>query len=245
MITRVKSWTHDDSIPRLLGRKKVDWSMFEYGSTIPTEFVNYFTSANFGYELKPGEGKDVILVYQETEYHAQLRNVNQVSTGREIVQIRYHSKELKELLLDIFQSTYRFILSQKSISEEKQIIVPDERAEYIDFYSTDSPFRYEIEFSQNDNEQLKESNIWWVNQGSTLSEELEEGIIWAPLVGKNGRSQYHWDTMDEVKKGDIILHYANGSLQYVSKALGDCTRANKPSSLGRTAWQEEGRLVRM
>ena len=28
-----------------------------------------------------------------------------------------------------------------------------------------------------------------------------------------GRPQYHWNTMDEVHEGDVVLHYSNGSLR--------------------------------
>lgn len=50
--------------------------------------------------------------------------------------------------------------------------------------------------------------------------------------------------MAEVKKGDIILHYANGALRYVSEVISPAVEAPKPASLENNNWQDIGRLVR-
>lgn len=63
------------------------------------------------------------------------------------------------------------------------------------------------------------SNVWWVNQGSTLKYELENSLIWAPLKGKNEQSQYHWETLKELQRGDIVLNYAQGAISYVSVVI--------------------------
>ena len=59
-------------------------------------------------------------------------------------------------------------------------------------------------------------NIWWVNQGKNIDKEKEGGYIWAPLKSKKGQPVYHWETLEEVYQGDIILHYSKGELKYVS-----------------------------
>ncbi|WP_253300662.1 McrB family protein [Paenibacillus lautus] len=247
MITQVRSWTYDDNILDMIGRKKVDWSIFEYGSTIPNDFKPYFYQANGGEEIEVGKGKRVTLIYEGNIYQASLRNVDQKSAGRETVQLRYNSNELKELMLSRFNHSYEYISARKSQDpgNRKQVLIPDDLAEYIEFYSTDIPYTYEMKLVTIEDTQHRMPNIWWVNQGATLSEEKEEGIIWAPLIGKGGRSQYHWDTMDEVKQGDIILHYANGSLRYVSRAVESCVHGQKPNSMSGSIWNEQGRLVRV
>ncbi|MFD3259576.1 McrB family protein [Paenibacillus lentus] len=244
MITQVRSWTHDDSIPNLIGRKKVDWSIFEYGSTIPNDFKVYFSQANGGEEIIKGSGKQVTLIYGDQHYSASLRNVDQSSAGRETLQLRFHSTEIKGLMVSVFKSSYKYITERKpkDPGNKKQVNVPDELAEYIEFYSTDSPFTYEMKLISVDD--IEMPNIWWVNQGSNLNKEHEEGILRAPLVGKGGRSLYHWDTMDEVKKGDIILHYANGSLRYISKVTEDSINTKMPSSMSNSMLNEQGRLIR-
>ncbi|MHA2854254.1 McrB family protein [Paenibacillus lautus] len=247
MIKQVRSWTYDDNIPDMIGRKKVDWSIFEYGSTIPNDFKPYFYQANGGEEIEVGKGIRVSLIYEGNLYQASLRNVDQKSAGRETLQLRYHSNELKELMISRFKHSYDYISTRKpqESGNRKQVFISDDLAEYIEFYSTDIPYTYEMKLLTLEDTQHGMPNIWWVNQGATLSEEKEEGIIWAPLTGKGGRSQYHWDTMDEVKQGDIIIHYANGLLRYISKAKEDCVHAQKPSSMSGSIWNEQGRLVRV
>jgi len=248
MITQNRSWTHDDSIPGLIGRKKVDWSIFEYGSTIPNDFKTYFNKANGGEEIEVGSGKQLTLIWNGNKYQASIRNVDQKSADRETLQIRYHSNEIKELMTSIFKSSYEYILARKpqDPGNKKQVHTPDDLAEYIEFYSTDTPFTYELKMIPlNRIKQFQAPSIWWVNQGSTMAEEKAEGIMWAPLSGKGGRTQYHWDTMDEVKQGDIVLHYANGALHYVSRVIEAPILAKKPRSMSESSWEEQGRLVRV
>lgn len=87
----------------------------------------------------------------------------------------------------------------------------------------------------------RQASVWWVNQGATYAKERDGGFLWAPMLNKAGRPQYHWDTMDEVRKGDIVLHYSNGSLRALSRVSAAARPA--PNPLGDQAWEEAGRLV--
>jgi 5-methylcytosine-specific restriction protein B len=83
--------------------------------------------------------------------------------------------------------------------------------------------------------------VWWVNQGSTYGKEREGGFIWAPLLNKAGRAQRHWDAMDDVRRGDVILHYSVGFLRSASVAQGGAQP--EPNPLDTDAWQRDGRLI--
>jgi 5-methylcytosine-specific restriction enzyme B len=87
----------------------------------------------------------------------------------------------------------------------------------------------------------KQPSIWWVNQGATYTKERDGGFLWAPMMNKLGRHQYHWDTMDDVREGDRVLHYSNGSLRAVSHVSTAARPA--PNPLGDQAWEDSGRLV--
>ncbi|MGB2922141.1 MAG: hypothetical protein WA944_21600 [Mycobacterium sp.] len=87
----------------------------------------------------------------------------------------------------------------------------------------------------------RQASVWWVNQGATYTKERDGGFLWAPMLNKAGRPQYHWDTMDEVREGDVVLHYSNGSLRAVSH-VGAAARP-APNPLGDQTWEEAGRLV--
>lgn len=83
--------------------------------------------------------------------------------------------------------------------------------------------------------------VWWVNQGATYTKERDGGFLWAPMVNKAGRPQYHWDTMDEVREGDVVLHYSNGSLRAASHVSAPARPAANP--LDDQSWDAAGRLV--
>jgi 5-methylcytosine-specific restriction enzyme B len=83
--------------------------------------------------------------------------------------------------------------------------------------------------------------VWWVNQGTTYGKARRQGVIWAPLLNKAGRTERHWETMDAVRPGDIILHYSQGSLRAVGTALDSATAAKNP--FGKDEWNQDGRLI--
>ena len=87
----------------------------------------------------------------------------------------------------------------------------------------------------------RQASVWWVNQGATYTKERDGGFLWAPMLNKAGRPQYHWDTMDEVREGDVVLHYSNGSLRAASHVSAAARPA--PNPLGDRTWDEAGRLV--
>ncbi|WP_340006660.1 AAA family ATPase [Paenibacillus sp. FSL K6-0276] len=246
MIKQLRSWWKDTEIPNLIGRKKVDFSIFRDGTHIPVEFHPDFLEANQGQQPSLGEGRKVKLVHEDRNYEATLFKIDQVSAGREALQLRYNGNQtLKNLLIETFSHSYSYIMQERTNQQaddakRPQVVVPEDQAEYIDFFATGVPFEYRLEFITF----KSKPNVWWVNQGTTIQAEKEEGILWAPLVNSQGRKLYHWETMKEVKQGDIILHYSNKAIRYVSQVTDAAVEAPKPGSMANTNWQEDGRLVR-
>jgi MoxR-like ATPase len=80
--------------------------------------------------------------------------------------------------------------------------------------------------------------IWWVNQSKSLDLEKSEGYITAPVKGQDGRKVSHWDSLQAVKVGDIVLHYSQRSLRYVS-------RVTAPASIDHNTEGGERRFVRL
>lgn len=87
----------------------------------------------------------------------------------------------------------------------------------------------------------RQASVWWVNQGATYTKERDGGFLWAPMQNRAGRPQYHWDTMDDVREGDVVLHYSNGSLRAASHVRAAARSA--PNPLNDQSWDEAGRLV--
>lgn len=87
----------------------------------------------------------------------------------------------------------------------------------------------------------RQPSVWWVNQGATYMKERDGGFLWAPMLNRAGRPQYHWDTMDKVREGDVVLHYSNGALRAASHVSAAARPA--PNPLDDQSWDEAGRLV--
>lgn len=202
--------------------------------------------ANHGQQPNLGDRREVKLIYGDRNYEAALVKSDQVSASREALQLRYNGNQtLKDLLIETFKHSYSYIMQERTNqladdAKKPQVVVPEDQAEYIDFFATGVPFEYRLEFIT----YKSKPNVWWVNQGTTIQAEKEEGILWAPLLNTQGRKLYHWETMKEVKQGDIILHYSNKAIRYVSQVTNAAVEALKPGSMANTSWQEEGRLVR-
>ncbi|WHY20118.1 AAA family ATPase [Paenibacillus sp. G2S3] len=246
MIKQLRSWWKDTEITNLIGRKKVDFSIFRDGTHIPVEFHPDFLEANQGQQPSLGEGRKVKLIHEDRNYEATLFKIDQVSASREALQLRYNGNQtLKNLLIETFSHSYSYIMQKRTNQQaddakRPQVVVPEDQAEYIDFFATGVPFEYRLEFITF----KSKPNVWWVNQGTTIQAEKEEGILWAPLLNSQGRKLYHWETMKDVKQGDIILHYSNKAIRYVSQVTDAAVEAPKPGSMANTNWQEDGRLVR-
>lgn len=87
----------------------------------------------------------------------------------------------------------------------------------------------------------QQPSVWWVNQGSSYREQRDGGFLWAPMRNKAGRPERHWESMDQVQEGDVVLHYSNNFLRSVSHVSGAARPQLKPHSS--QSWEAEGRLV--
>jgi putative restriction endonuclease len=84
---------------------------------------------------------------------------------------------------------------------------------------------------------------FWVNQGQTFKLEYQFECLWAPLVDKNGRSIHHWDTMNQLRAGDIIINYSKSKVVGYCVAQGSAYNYQKPEEFnGHLNWGTEGRI---
>lgn len=135
------SWTKQDEGIKTPSRKKVDYSMInECGSVIPMTFRSEFPCCE---ALSYEEGKrevSITLIYNNQEYEGKI-DIEQ--KGRTRIWIR--SKELKDIIKDTFYQTLEYVQEQRQTKDKGLIIVPDELAEYIEFYRTGEDDTYIIE----------------------------------------------------------------------------------------------------
>ena len=150
MAKQVRGWSKPDNIPELIGRKRVDLSVFRYGSHIPIPFHEDFAAANGGYWIKRGETQDIVLLLEGQEYSARLINKDRRDAKGDTLEINWgFNQTLKKLLEQRFVLSFKRVSQESNDNNDENIISEDETSsgvpEYIDFYQTDSPFTYRME----------------------------------------------------------------------------------------------------
>ena len=89
--------------------------------------------------------------------------------------------------------------------------------------------------------------FWWVNQGQTFREELAGGYIWSPMKNRDGSRNQTYLNMREVKPGDLVFSYADGTVPAVGIPEKEYVATPKPAAFGKAGerWAASGWLVPM
>ena len=86
--------------------------------------------------------------------------------------------------------------------------------------------------------------VFFVFQGNTFERECEGGYIWAPVYDKSGSQPHHWARLEDIRKGDIILHGCDAHIKAISVARDICYSAAQPEKLqSEDLWEQNGRRV--
>jgi hypothetical protein len=85
---------------------------------------------------------------------------------------------------------------------------------------------------------------WWVNQNQTYKHEVQGGFLWSPKRRKDGARNHFYDTMMQVRAGDLVLSFCDTQIKAVGVAQGPAQSASKPEfgTVG-DQWSNEGWLV--
>ncbi|WP_438433728.1 HNH endonuclease [Gorillibacterium sp. sgz500922] len=137
------SWTKPN-IPNIIGRKKVDWSLSQWGSTIPLEFHDAFKRVGFPITTDNLPSYEIKLINGGRQYRARLQKSSITSRNNLTYQIRFDKDpEFCKIIERTFTTSFNFINAererQKALGKLRpQVVIPNERAEYIDFLYSDS-----------------------------------------------------------------------------------------------------------
>ncbi len=132
------SWIDKTEIKDIsfLGRKTVDYSTFELGTTIPERYHKVFLD-NLSKELSIGEKVNVKITLGSREYNARMRWPNSAGRKGVTIQLLYSDKALKEQLQEKLEASYDYIMNYLKETGKKPNKVPNEFVEYIDIYKGD------------------------------------------------------------------------------------------------------------
>ncbi len=89
------------------------------------------------------------------------------------------------------------------------------------------------------NKEYQSRAVFWVYQNRTYYEEKAGGFLWSPKYTQNGRRHPGYETMKEVKPGDIIIHSYKTHIVAMSIAKTRCFSCDRPS-LAFSDWALDG-----
>lgn len=240
MIKEIRSWSKPN-IDKLIGRKKVDWSIFEYGTHIPIEFHDDFAMANANHFLKVGERVDIKLLIEDKTFIVQLVNFRRKDSDKGALQLRYDTNRLlKDFLISTFNTSYKYLENNREEKSKKPVHTPIEMEESIDFVQTEEPYVYRVILNTK-----KGLSFWWVNQGQTYKEERDNEFLWAPQKSKQGIPLPHHVGLVKPKVGDIVFCYSSMEIKSIGIVQEEAVEAPKPSVIATHNWEEDGYLVKL
>ena len=85
---------------------------------------------------------------------------------------------------------------------------------------------------------------WWVNQNQTYKFEVPGGFLWSPKTRADGARNYFYQTMEEVKPGDLVFSYYETQIQAIGIVQRSAVTAPKPNfRLAGSNWSAVGWYV--
>lgn len=82
-------------------------------------------------------------------------------------------------------------------------------------------------------------NYFYVYQNKTYHEEKSGGFLWSPKFASGWKTHPGYETMKQVKPGDIIFHSYSGEIVAISKAETACYSYPRPGR-GFEEWDKDG-----
>lgn len=115
----------------LVFRKEVDWSLLNYGFTVPQSAADDFC-ANVGSEVLRGNSHRIMLMVGDIEYTATLNNIGFSSNIRKQLQVRYGANSpVATALKRIFKSSYDCFVEGKNNDNGSVQVVSKEYFEVV------------------------------------------------------------------------------------------------------------------
>jgi hypothetical protein len=132
-------------------KKEVDWSLFNYGLSIPISHQVIFRQIA-GRFIERGESKEITLYLNGRSYKARLNNLRidpKYKNHVDMVHIRYSAgSDIAEALRGCFSRSYAYISRLKELQppgSKGRIRIPEDMKEYLAIYTTEYDDSYILE----------------------------------------------------------------------------------------------------
>lgn len=87
------------------------------------------------------------------------------------------------------------------------------------------------------------TNFWWAFQSQNFPDVFPDGTLWAPLRGSSGQRVASWETLHDVRPGDVVLHYSRPAIRGISVVATLPTPAYPPPRGYKESAETAGTLV--
>lgn len=91
--------------------------------------------------------------------------------------------------------------------------------------------------------------VWWVNQSSWSYKQEITGYLWASLPSDGGTDWAHHRRLEDLRPGDLVLHYSSKAIRSVSIVMSDPEHRHRPDpptpSDSAEFYSNEGRYVEL
>lgn len=163
---------------RFIGRKRVDRSILEEGTPIPLRIQGEFLSnTDKGDEIKEGEKIGISLIINESSYDGYIDFPKESNKKRKSRYLKLvYGARVKNLLKEVFKTSYNYIYNYKSIEGKVPRQIPEEHEEFIDFYKGKEKNSFIVKLIPKEPFNLEEEeNI--VNELKWIDSSLNKEII--------------------------------------------------------------------
>lgn len=156
---KLDSWINTSNNKKnFLGRKRVDFSTFNRGTTIPERYHDAFTKC-LSKKVEKGTGVNVRLFVNNKEFKGTVRWPNSKDRKGVTIQLLYSNKALKELLQSELEISYDYIINYLKENDKKPSTIPAEYQEYIDFYKGEELDTFILELIPKSNNKIEDEEL--------------------------------------------------------------------------------------
>lgn len=92
---------------------------------------------------------------------------------------------------------------------------------------------------------------WWVNHKQTFREEFLGGYVWCPKRRKDGHIHHFYETVREIRPGDMVFSYAHAAVQgfgYARTHAYSCPRPDEFGAVGESwdlvGWRADVQFIK-
>ena len=146
-------------------------------------------------------------------------------------------KEVEKIRKDNLNSTFN-----KIIQKELEINSSDSEA----FNKKDDLF-YMVEGKEKGVWGLRsyKNKFYWVSQNRTFNIERRDGYLWAPYLNKNRKELFHWNSLKDLKKGNVVFSRFRETIPCVSivKNIAENDYERPKEFAKALPWMTKGRKV--